>query len=319
MISTVNPQSQKTFFKTVYRETLKGRGQFKTMFIPWNVVPGRNQKWLDKVCDTEYSNAGMSKALYRSSQYPETETEALSPPSSIAAFEVTNLQRMRNDVEKPREKVGPINYYREFCVGHTYVAFTDTSEGTGRDNACTVVMDFNTGIIVADILSRVLNPETLAYHSYQMLEKYHFPLWGIESNKRGIICVNAAVDMGYPNLFYQDWQTEYKRDDSKKTKPGWNTGPVGGSTKHRIILWEEGVAAVDRGDVRILNAEGLEDFFSVIRDPENNGRIEGISGTNDDYPFAVCGAWQMTKFIRKSTEWDKTKRSTANPFRMVAR
>lgn len=312
MVSTINPRSQTTFFKTVYRAAMKGNGQFKRYFIPWNALPERDSKWLDKVCDNDYSESGMSKELYKATQYPESESEALSPPSAIAAFNHKTLSSMREDCEKPKETDGVINIWRDFTVGHTYTAFTDTADGTGRDKSVTVVLDMHTGIIVADIFSNVLGPEDMAFHSNKLLERYHFPLWGIENCNRGVNCVNAALSMNYPDLFYQDWQREYKRTADKKTA-GWNTGPSEGNTKHRIILWNEGIAAIERGDVRVLNVEGLADFFSVIRNPNNKGRIEGVKGTHDDYPFAVCGAWQMTKFAHKPISAARGP----SPYRMV--
>lgn len=302
MISTINPESQTTFFKTVYRAAMKGQGQFKKYFIPWDVLPERNQRWLDKACDNNYTESGMSKELYKSTQYPSNEQEALSPPSAIAAFDHKVLAAMRDDCEKPRKVDGPIQYWRDFNVGHTYTAFTDTADGTGRDYSVTVVLDIHTGLIVADIFSNAMGPEEMAFQANKMLAEYKFPLWGIENCNRGVNCVNAAIALNYPELFYQDWQKEYKRTPEKKTA-GWNTGPSEGMTKHRIILWGEGVSAVDRGDIRILNSEGLKDFFNVIRNPKNRGKIEGQMGTHDDYPFAVCGAWQMTKFITKKDDF----------------
>lgn len=300
MVSTINPKSQVTFFKTVYRAAMKGEGQFKRFFIPWNVLPERNQKWLDKVCDNKYEESGMSKELYQATQYPSSEIEALSPPSAIAAFDHKNLNLMKESCEKPNKDLsdGVINIFRDFVVGHTYVCFTDTSEGTGRDQGVSVVLDMHTGLVVADICSKLLGPEDLAFWTNKMLERYKKPLWGIENNKRGIITCNTALSLGYPDLFYEDWQKEYKRDDLRKTKVGWNSGPTEGSTRHRVILWNEGISAVNKGEIRILSVEGLNHFYSVVRTPDK-GRVEGVKGTNDDYPFAVCGAWQMTKFAHR--------------------
>ncbi len=297
LASTVNPERQDTLFKSICRKALGSKGQFKFMFIPYDVLPYRDAEWLEKACDNEYGEAGMTKELYKATQYPSDAQEALSPPSAIAAFDHVKLTAMRVDLIKP-EVIGPIRIFRPFVVGHTYAAFSDTSEGTGRDESVTVVLDKNTGIVVARIKDSSLGPEDLAYYSYQMLERYHFPLWGIESNKRGYAAVNKAVEMKYPNLFYQDWQGEYKRDESKKSKPGWNSGPSEGNSRHRSILWDEGIYAVATDQIKILDEEGLTDFFSVIRNPNKGGRVEGLSGTHDDYPFTVCGAWQMLKFTQ---------------------
>ena len=301
MLSAINAKDQATLFKSVCRTARAGRGQFAFLFIPYHVLPERDDAWLDMVCDNEYSESGMTKELYKATQYPSTAEEALAPPSAIAAFDHKVLALLLEDSRdiKPIERLSTsvINVYKEYVVGHTYTGFTDTSEGTGNDDGVSVVLDVNTGKVVADIKTNFLSEEELAYHSYKMLEMYRFPLWGIENNKQGIIVCNKALEMNYPDLFYQDWQNEYIRNDQKKSKVGWNSGSVEGSTKHRTVLWIEGINAVNKGEVIPLSKEGITDFFGVVRNPAKQGRIMGLSGTHDDYPFAVCGAWQMTKFI----------------------
>ena len=295
-ISTTNPDAQDTLFKAIFRASLEGKGRFKEMFIPWDARPGRDSAWLDKVCDTEYASAGMTKALYRATQYPSNALEALAPPSAISAFDHDVLRGMEPECRNPIETIGVINIYKKFVVGHRYGAFTDTAEGTGRDFSVTVVGDFTTGEVVADIMDSAIGPEDMAWYSSKMLEMYGNPLWGIEDEKAGIACVNKAVELEYPNLFYRDWQRDYVRDNTRKTTAGWHTGPAEGSTKHRDILWLEGIYAINTGQIRVLNLNGLMQFYNVIRNPKKHGRVEGQTGSHDDYPFAVCGLVQMNKF-----------------------
>jgi hypothetical protein len=48
----------------------------------------------------------------------------------------------------------------------------------------------------------------------------------------------------------------------------------------------------------IPSLEGLSQFYTVIRNPKKNGRIEAQEGAHDDYPLAVGIAWQLRRFAQ---------------------
>ena len=66
------------------------------------------------------------------------------------------------------------------------------------------------------------------------------------------------------------------------------------------MLWGELIEAVSDRLVVVPNQNGLDQFFSVIRNPKKNGRIEGQVGAHDDYPLAVGIAWQLRRFAQAS-------------------
>ena len=150
-----------------------------------------------------------------------------------------------------------------------------------------MIMDRQTSMVVADIQSAHLAPWDLADWSLKLLERYDKPLWGIEDNDWGIEVVRKAIEAEYPNLFYQDWL----KDVGKNLKAGWHTGPT-----TRSLLWGDLQEAVSARAVMIPSDTGLGQFFTVIRNPDKQGRIEGMAGTHDDYPMAMGIAVQMLKF-----------------------
>jgi hypothetical protein len=61
------------------------------------------------------------------------------------------------------------------------------------------------------------------------------------------------------------------------------------------MLWGELIEAIRERLITIPSRNGLNQFVSVIRNPDKDGRIEAMVGTHDDYPMAVGLAWQMRK------------------------
>jgi len=273
MVSTSNATSSGSLFKKMYREA--PNNGFSKVFYGWNVRPGRDNAWYDDR-KNEYHDA----ALFEK-EYPSTEDEALSPPRTISAFDSDKLNAMRDDLRTPIEKMqcgtATANIYQDFAPGKRYVAATDTSHGTGGDNAVTVVMDAQTGYVVADIVNNLLSPDQLALASAQLLERYKDPLWAIEDNDWGQTTIATAQRVRYPRIFYRD-----------EGKPGWHT-----DEHSRVRLYSGLMEAVHSRLVVIPNETGLAEFYSLIQNPKKGGRVEAQQGSKDDYPIAVGIALQV--------------------------
>ena len=294
LVSTSNGMVQGSLFKKVYKDApFNG---FKRLFYGWNVRPGRDNAWY-AARKLEYTDDSLFEK-----EYPASEDEALAPPRTLAAFDPDILNDMRNDVRNPIEimPVGSVtaNIYQDFHAGKRYMAGTDTSHGVGGDDAVTVVMDRDTGYVVADIHTNVLPPDQLAIASVALLARYHNPIWGIEDNDWGVLTIVSAQGMRYPRLYYRD-----------NEKAGWHT-----DERSRYTLWGELIEAVNSRLVTIASEGGLAQFYSVIRNPNKNGRIEGQSGAHDDYPLAVGIAWQLRRFAQAV---GRVKNNDADTWRSV--
>lgn len=276
-VSTVNKKKMTSLFKQLYRGA-PGNG-FVKRFFGWRVRPGRDQAWYDRTRVEAPTTAEMSPELYMEQEYPATEEEALSPARALAAFDLDALKLMLEDCRSPVETLGIANIYQKFAVGKRYAAGTDTSHGTGGDDAVTAVIDVATGYVVADIKGSNISPEELAFQSVELLKAYNKPIWGIEDNDWGILTIRKAQELGYGHLY-----------ERKEDTVGWHT-----DEKTRYLLWGELIDAVKSRLITVPNREGLSQFTTVIRNPEKGGRIEGMQGTHDDYPLAVGIAWQMRK------------------------
>jgi len=277
IISKSNPHTIESPVKTMVRQAPKNRFH-RVGFYGWDVVPGRTERWLEERRAESLDPVEFQK------NYPKTLEEYLAAPDTLASFDKKMLEFMEQFVQPPVETDGVINIYQHRRVGGRYMVGTDTSHGVGADYSVSVVMERDTGTIVADILDNTLEPQGLAFETIRMLQRYNRPLWGIEDNEWGKSVLDAAL-AEYPKgrIFH--------RTTAHGTKyPGWHTD---GSS--RWILWGDLKAAVLAGQIRIPNKDGLAQFQSVIRNPAAGGRDEAMSGSNDDYPTAVGIAWQMRK------------------------
>jgi hypothetical protein len=277
MASTINKKKANSLFRELYLGAPDNG--YKEIFIGWDVVPGRDQAWYDKVKAAVPSTAEMSPELYMEQEYPRTAAEALAPSRALAAYDLDILATMMENAVPAMSSSGPVSIYQKWTPGRKYAAGTDTSHGTGKDHAVTVIMDLHTGIVVADIVTNNMDPDHLAYESVELMAKYKNPLWAIEDNDWGVLTLRKSQELNYPRLFKRN-QNHY----------GWHTGE-----SNRFQIFGETIASLRDGMLITHNKEGIQQFMTTLRNEDKNGRIEAMQGTHDDYPLACGLAWQMRK------------------------
>ena len=284
LVSTANYEMMVSPFRSLYQGA-PGNGYYP-IFFGWQVRPGRDEAWLEKV------KAGYPDVARFGKEYPATDSEALAPPESIAAFSPDILQAMEREVRDPVAVRGVARMWQRPVAGRRYVAGTDTSHGVGQDYSVTVVLDAATGYVAADVMSNAIDPSELGYQSYLLLEGYGFPLWGIEDNDWGAVVIAKAQEMGYPRLYHRDETSKLhpERPPVVTRKVGWHT-----DMKTVWVLWGDLVEAVEAQAVIIPAKDGLAQFWAVVRNPDNRGRLEALGGGHDDYPVAVGIALQVRK------------------------
>lgn len=282
--STVNKKKAGTLFKEIHRRSPENG--FKAVFYGWQSRPDRDEKWYERVQREAPVTDGMSPELYMEQEHPTSVEEALRPSRVMAAFDVDAIESMHLDTKKPVEiRNNVINVYQKPVVAKKYAAGSDTSHGVGADYSVTAIIDVETGYVVADVYSNTMAPEHFAMESVSLLNDYNNPIWAIEDNDWGELTLKKAQELKYPRLY------ERRNPQGKLSgKIGWRT-----DGRTRTVLWGELIEAVRDRLVIIPSKTGLNQFTSVIRNPDKDGRIEGMVGTHDDYPMAVGLAWQMRK------------------------
>jgi len=268
------------------------------IFFPYDVVEGRDGGWYDYVKNSipEGELSGLTPELYMLKNYPRSIEEALSVPQTVSAFDKNVLKFMLEEASKqPKITVNKdgldynyINIYRDFHLGEVYVAASDISLGVGRDYQATVVMNARTGVVVADILDNTINEERFAFLSMQLLDVYNNPIWWPEFNLYGRRVIEIAQSNHYRNLGYRD---------VKREKPGFIT-----DEKTRMDLFAALIPSINNNQITIFNPKGVEQFGTMIKNADKQGRIEARPSGHDDYPIAVGIANLKRKIVTLFTE-----------------
>jgi hypothetical protein len=276
---------------TGFKEIVKGAPDngWHLLVWPWQVRADRDQAWWDATKRTVPTTEKMSPELYMEQNYWSTLQEGLAPARTQSAFDHDILKEMEQDEKRVVERVGLFNIYQRRQLGHRYGCGTDSSHGVGLDHAVSTIVDMETGYTCADLMEKVISPVELAVQTYKVLQTYEDFLWGIEDNDWGILVIQAALDAGCPphKIFHRS------KTGSNVRKIGWRT-----DSKSRYVLWGELIEAVNAGHFTIPNPLGLAQMYQVIRNSEQDGRIEAVGGGHDDYAMALGIAWQMRKYIR---------------------
>ena len=217
----------------------------------------------------------MSPDQFMEQEYPGEETEALAPPKAQSIFDRDMIIGMADSCIKPLREVGPSSIYQEPRSSKRYVAGTDVASGVGMDYSVTVIVDVNSGYVVADLVSNTLQPEDFSTSSMQLLEVYSNPEWAIENNFSDTV-LTVARDMNYPRLY----RRRVGRGKNIRREYGWRTDRAS-----RQQLFDELRASFNAGHLTIPNKHGLDEFSTIIAAPGE--KPQAMGGAHDDYVMAL--------------------------------
>ena len=283
--STVDKRKPNTLLKNIFKAAHYDKSNgFSPLFYPWDVVPGRDEAWYERTkAETPADElGGLTPDLFMFQNYPRSIEEALSPVQSTAVFDLLVLEDMMGETRDPMDlkvKYPELNHqvcriYKDYQIGKTYVAATDTGHGVGKDYSVTGIMDVRTQEVVADVMHNKMSVEDFAFWSVKLLGVYKNPKWFPEDNDTGKWLISTATNLGYKNWGYYD---------EKRTKKGFHSG-----SSSRNEIWGKSVPAVNNHQVVIYNALGLSQFRDVQyytgKDGLKEPRIEAAVGRHDDYP-----------------------------------
>jgi len=126
LIST--PNGLNHFYK-FYSLAMQGKNDFQVIEVPWQRVPGRDEKWrTDTIAAMNFDTEKFDQ---------EFANEWLgSSGTLIAGWKLKELVP-----ENPRRQVGGLSVYRDPVEGRTYVIVVDVSRGKGLDYSAFQVVD----------------------------------------------------------------------------------------------------------------------------------------------------------------------------------
>lgn len=180
--------------------------------------------------------------------------------------------------------------------GHKYLLSADVSSGSGADFSTFSVIDTTTmeqvaefqGKIPPDKFASVINQYGLEYDAYVVVDNINV----------GASTVLKLVEMGYPNLHYDDitpraLRTMKKNDVLAENRiPGFNASGV------RLPLISHFEEMVRTNGIKIRSRRVINELRTFIY--KSNGRPDHGEGKNDDCLMALAiGLWVLESSFKK--------------------
>ncbi|KKK99309.1 hypothetical protein LCGC14_2634050, partial [marine sediment metagenome] len=191
-----------------------GNNGFVSLFIPYNVRPGRDKAWYEEQVRLNETTPWVVEA-----NYPQTLEEALSPQSATSCFKKEVLDDLwANKIENPEMRQDCIYIIHPPRVGVSYGAMIDVGEGIGLDYSCLIIIG-KSGLsseVCAIIYTNTLGTDSFAYESDKLCKDYHSPLLVVDNIGVGRAVVDKLVDLGYDNLYKEKDKVGYPATKARK-------------------------------------------------------------------------------------------------------
>ena len=177
-----------------------------------------------------------------------------------AFFWIEAVRSMLARVEEPTIARGLVKVWKKPYIGGRYVMGCDVAWGEKGAYSCASVMDWQTGEVVAEIHGRPGMDEN-ALEIVTLAREYNGAYVVIENNGEGKAVVDKVLELGYRNIFYQDWESR------SPSKPGWHTDSL-----TRPLMLAEFEEAVRFARVRIPCRDAVSEMMSFVRKRPPNDR-----------------------------------------------
>lgn len=203
--------------------------------------------------------------------------------SGTAFFDQDQLKRMyKNTIEPEETRGGLVSIWESPAVDGKYIAGGDLAWGTTGAFSCLTIIDWQTGVQVAEIYGRPERDE-MAQASVELCRQYNNAFVGMENNSEGMSIVQKMILLGYKrHMYYSDW----KKPRSKREKPGWHT-----DSGSRPIMLEGLREAVEHRAIVPRCRDAIDEMMMFER--AEDGSSGPIAGRRSDHVMALAIAWQM--------------------------
>lgn len=172
----------------------------------------------------------------------------------------------------------------EYQEGDEYIAFTDASEGVGRDPNATVILNITKGRLVAYSQENLIPPEQFGEMCCELNRRYD-AYWGIENNGIGYVIIAVAKKNYETSKLY----IEIKRDKTGERQ----------EKKFGLTMRDDVKMRMVSGFLHRMKQDGFElglgevvqQFKEMTYDDLKGGRR--LRGHHFEAVLCVCGAWYI--------------------------
>lgn len=284
ILFTSTPNGLNHFYKTCEgaakpRDSKEWNG-FEFVRVPWNEVPGRDEKWKNETLgamDWDYEKFAQ-----------EFECEFLGSSGTLISGAV-----LKSLVSKiPLTDRDGLTVYEDKIGNHQYAIVADVSRGKGLDYSAFQVIDVTSMPYkqVCVYRNNLATPLDYASTLFRLGKTYNYAAILVENNDAGIQVVDSLhYDYEYENIIY----TENAGASGKRISAGF-----AGKSKERGVRTTKTVKSVGCSMLKLLVEQRQliindhQTIFELSRFSRKGTSYEAEDGCNDDLVMAlVLFAW----------------------------
>lgn len=286
------PNGTGNFFHKIWIKAESGENKFKTIRLPWQVHPERDQEWRDRQdeelgarlaaqeCDCDFSSSGNT---------------VIDP--AIRQWYV------QTTVQEPVEKRGiDGNFWVWEIPNYTksYIVTADVARGDGSDYSAFHILDVETLTQVAEYKGQ-LTTKDFGNMLVSVATEWNDALLVIENNNVGWASIQQVLDRGYKNLYYT-YKSDVLDSDAFLTK-GYDLANKSDMVAGFTMSHKVRPLAISKFDLLarekslILRSRRFADELETFIWKE--GKAQAANGYNDDLVMCMCqGIWVRDTALR---------------------
>lgn len=277
IILTSTPKGTNNYFYRVYQESLTGKSAWKSMSVPWYMIPGRDEEWRRMAL----SDCGGDEKLFLQEYCCEFIQDG------DATIDKDLLDELKSQTIKPKIiNTEEYKVWEKPNPTHVYSMGVDVSDGVGSCASCIQVVDITDIRDIRQVAcynDRYIDPQNFAKKINEIAEQWGKPWIFIERNSMGteVVAALEREPFYYPRLAAYDQKK--KTDYSKKGIMSSTNVKYEGVTNMRYYM--NTLRCVHIPDVATIN-----EFITFVKKP--NGTFGKTNGANifDDRVMALCWA-----------------------------
>lgn len=307
LLSRVNKEVPESDFKKIYRAAKAGENGWTPVFLPWTAHPDRDVKWYDAQRRDVLSRTGALDELYE--QYPETDTQALSPKVLDKRIPPMWIEVCYSEVRPLRVRGSPslsgFDIYFAPIPGVRYVLGADPAEGNpNSDDSSLTVVRVDTGEEVASLAGKY-EPAIFASHIAAVSSFYNFAPAMVERNNHGHSVIQWLEEHARRVRLLLGHDAEVHKTDKKtrrkqkRLKAGWLSSKLGNAILYTLVTeFFRASARFDEEDGQSIKVLHSLPTFNQLCSVEA-ATLSAPEGMHDDradsFSLAQAGRVQLEK------------------------
>lgn len=297
------------WFANIYLQAVKKQNEFAAYFVDWWQIPERDNEWLEKVENNDYSflpeNTSFQMFLeaeekgnnewvknqvknlgswdlfcqeYKG-EFLGTGRTVLDNKTLIYLQQITNSTTILMEGQLPQSNcfIKSLEIYNFVEKNHEYLTLSDVASGRGDDYSTIIIFDLTTQEQVAEYCDRI-EPHTLAKYIKQISTYYNNSFVLVESNAVGLAVLSALLNDNDPETYYENVFVQEKNN-------GYRSVEITAKTREEDIFFFTN--ALQDNEIKIKSKRLVSELLTFIWQQRRSKQIAiAETGCHDDLIMA---------------------------------